>query len=186
MQTRQKVLLQSIITVFSLLCLLSFFPVSAQASKATGYSSHFASRRITYRIRSTSKTYRNSWTKAVKAWNKLHVISLVPAPTGTQPQISMSTKAKYGEYYGYPEYFADNYDVSAGMNLYLSRYYVWEWILKSRDRVSLCSNLIGSALGLKDSKSANSIMNPGPYMPTAPTKTDKKGLQNAYRGVPWN
>lgn len=187
MSKPSKTLLQTLTVLISLLCLWGAGPTSAQASKATGYSSHFPTRRITYRIRSTSQKYKKSWNRAIKNWNKLHVVSLVKAPAGTQSQIGLSTKATCGKYFGYSNYTdVDDNGTPAGIDLYLSRHFVRDWYLDSSDCAALCTSLLGGALGLKTTHSLNSIMNTGSMMPDTPTKADKKGLQNAYRGVPWN
>ncbi len=151
-------------------------PVNAQAKK----DSHLPSRTITYQIVTTSPTYRQAWTDALKQWGKLHVVRFVPTTETATVQLgTFTSKNKKNVFKTDQRTTYTQTGVFSTYKLDMNRR-----VIKKADTPKMANKAIGIFLGLQPtSKKANSILSPRKKAPAKPTRLDKQHLQKLYKNV---
>lgn len=163
---------------------------------------HWSSKTIPYYItKGTPAQYRSAWTQAVKAWNAVDVVSLVPAANYNQADVILSVKQSYHEGGGTVEniaggvvgYTSEAFSHVDGVPLFVDQnksYLIIDSMKQANydsvnEQASVAMHELGHDLGLEHSDSPHSIMQQAAptYLYSIP-EVDAKHLAQLYHGIP--
>ncbi|GEO70084.1 matrixin family metalloprotease [Levilactobacillus acidifarinae] len=179
------------IAIVSATCALAFTTlggsVNAAENAKTPTWGAWKTTTITYKTDVSSNYYKGVWKNAVKSWNKVGVVELVPAKSGAKADITLtssnSLKTKGDDLAGYTNYSYyqkggdDNQIVSATSTL--NKKLLTKYNYTKTQRTNVATHEIGHALGLSHSKSEASVMYASERYASI-DQQDKVALQQAY------
>ncbi|GAW70935.1 matrixin family metalloprotease [Lentilactobacillus parakefiri] len=163
---------------------------------------HWSTKIVAYFItKRTNGHYRNVWMQAVKAWNAVGVVDLVPAVNDDRADVILSVKQSYQEGGGTIEnvaggvvgYTSEEFGHVDGIPLFVHQnksYLIVDSLKQAHydsvnEQASVAMHELGHDLGLEHSDSPHSIMQQAAptYLDSIP-EVDAKHLAQLYAGVP--
>lgn len=163
---------------------------------------HWSTKTISYHITETTPGhYRQAWMRAIKAWNAVDVVNLIPAGNSSQADIILSVKTSYHEGGGTVEniaggvvgYTREEFGHVDGIPLFVHQnksYLIIDSMKQAHydsvnEQVSVAMHELGHDLGLEHSDSPHSIMQEAAptYLYNIP-EVDAKHLAQLYEGIP--
>lgn len=163
---------------------------------------HWSTKTVAYFItRQTNDHYRDVWMQAVKAWNAVGVVDLIPADNADRADVILSVKQSYHEGGGTVEniaggvvgYTSEEFGHVDGIPLFVHQnksYLIIDSLKQAHydsvnEQASVAMHELGHDLGLEHSNSPHSIMQQAAptYLDSIP-EVDAKHLAQLYAGVP--
>lgn len=163
---------------------------------------HWSTKTVAYFItKQTNGHYRDVWMRAVKAWNAVGVVDLIPADNADRADVILSVKQSYHEGGGTVEniaggvvgYTSEEFGHVDGIPLFVHQnksYLITDSLKQAHydsvnEQASVAMHELGHDLGLEHSDSPHSIMQQAAptYLDSIP-EVDAKHLAQLYAGVP--